>query len=378
LLFQGVNDLEDLDSRKNNPSYAYLLQANYIPSKEVLRQRFDILSLHPEYKNVILKTVVSALKLTHTKMPETKTVQLKDTLWKSGQLYQQKRYLGLTKPVVTLDLDVSPFDNFGPHKKGVERIYKGRTGYSPNFMYLSSEGYLINVELNSGKTHDQKGTPDFLESGLKQARQITHQDLCLRMDSRNDNLDNLQICHRHQVDYVIKRNLQREDSTTYLNYALSHKIQAVSERKGKVHYDFSRLIQRSIKNENGETELVSFRQVNRVTVRNSEANGEINLIPEIEVESYWTSLPDNEEVLIALYHNHTLCKQFHNEIKNDLGAKQLPSGKFTTNELVLYLTALAYNLLRLIGQRFLNSSTPTSGSKSVTRLRLKSILKHIM
>ena len=44
------------------------------------------------------------------------------------------------------------------------------------------------------------------------------------------------------------------------------------------------------------------------------------------------------------------CEQFHSEIKTDMDVERLPSGKFETNELVLELTVLAYNILRLIGQ----------------------------
>ena len=49
------------------------------------------------------------------------------------------------------------------------------------------------------------------------------------------------------------------------------------------------------------------------------------------------------------------CEQFHSEIKTDMDVERLPSGKFDTNELVLELTVLAYNILRLIGQESLKS-----------------------
>ena len=38
-----------------------------------------------------------------------------------------------------------------------------------------------------------------------------------------------------------------------------------------------------------------------------------------------------------------------------MDVERLPSGKFDTNELVLELTVLAYNILRLIGQELLKS-----------------------
>lgn len=55
----------------------------------------------------------------------------------------------------------------------------------------------------------------------------------------------------------------------------------------------------------------------------------------------------------ALYADHATREQFHSEIKTDLGLERLPSVKFATNDLVSSLAALAYNVLRLIGQNAL-------------------------
>ena len=54
--------------------------------------------------------------------------------------------------------------------------------------------------------------------------------------------------------------------------------------------------------------------------------------------------------MIRLYHEHGESEQYHSEIKTD-DVERFPSGKFDTNELVLELTVLAYNILRVIGQK---------------------------
>ncbi len=66
--------------------------------------------------------------------------------------------------------------------------------------------------------------------------------------------------------------------------------------------------------------------------------------------------------VIGLYHAHGECEQFHSEIKTDMDVERLPSGKFETNELVLELTILAYNILRMIGQESI-------GRKGTTEIR---------
>jgi hypothetical protein len=55
--------------------------------------------------------------------------------------------------------------------------------------------------------------------------------------------------------------------------------------------------------------------------------------------------------VIRLYHEHGESEQYHSEIKTDMDVERFPSGKFDTNELVLELTVLAYNILRVIGQK---------------------------
>ena len=59
-------------------------------------------------------------------------------------------------------------------------------------------------------------------------------------------------------------------------------------------------------------------------------------------------MPDPDEDIIELYHNHAICEQFHSEIKTDMDMERMPSGKFDTNALILKLGMIAYNVLRII------------------------------
>jgi hypothetical protein len=95
------------------------------------------------------------------------------------------------------------------------------------------------------------------------------------------------------------------------------------------------------------------RMVFEVLERTIDKHGQMLLVPEIEVDVYLTSLPDAASVVIELYHAHGTMEQFHSEIKTDLDAERLPSGKFPTHELILHFAVLAYNLLRIVGQESL-------------------------
>ena len=115
-----------------------------------------------------------------------------------------------------------------------------------------------------------------------------------------------------------------------------------------------------------------------VTERLTDANGDAFLIPDIEVSTWWTNLPEDEAVCIELYRAHATSEQFHSEFKTDMGIESLPSGKFATNALVLNLAALAYNCLRYIGQQALTCKDSLPIKVEVTRRRLRSVLQDLI
>ena len=79
---------------------------------------------------------------------------------------------------------------------------------------------------------------------------------------------------------------------------------------------------------------------------------------DIEVETYWTNLGETDRKIIRLYHAHGECEQYHSEIKTDMDIECLPSGKFDTNALVLELTIITYNILRMIVQGTIGDRAP--------------------
>ena len=102
------------------------------------------------------------------------------------------------------------------------------------------------------------------------------------------------------------------------------------------------------------------------------------LEPEIEVNMYWASLGLTDEEVIELYHNHAVCEQYHSEIKTDMGVERLPSGKFETNALILKLTMMAYNILRIIGTEAMKAQDMPIRHKTIKRRRVKTIIENLM
>jgi hypothetical protein len=56
-------------------------------------------------------------------------------------------------------------------------------------------------------------------------------------------------------------------------------------------------------------------------------------IPDIEVNTFWTILPDEAQSVIGLYRSHGTSEQFYGELKFDLDFERLTSSKFVTNAL---------------------------------------------
>ena len=80
-----------------------------------------------------------------------------------------------------------------------------------------------------------------------------------------------------------------------------------------------------------------------------------------------------DKEVISHYHAHGECEQFRSEIKSDMDVERFPSGKFATNELVLELTILAYNILWMMGQEPIGRQTPKNKRK-VRRRRLRTVI----
>lgn len=121
----------------------------------------------------------------------------------------------------------------------------------------------------------------------------------------------------------------------------------------------------------------SVRQVIRITERTIDRHGQCLLVPEVDLEGWWTSLDICEEEIIQLYKDHGTSEQFHSEFKTDMDIERLPSGKFATNALVLGMSVLAYNILRWIVQNGLLGLKSPKRSK-VKRRRIKTVMQELM
>ncbi len=342
--FEAVHEMDD-----DKAFYqAALGITRSIPSEETLRQRMDDIgdSLRETILNENIELLIS------NKIQPT----------------------ALANGLVPVDIDVTPMDNSKSHKEGVSRTYKGYDGYAPMMAYIGTEGYAINFELREGKQHCQKGTVEFLQETIRLCKKLTDKPLLVRLDSGNDSIDNVAVLMDAGCYFIIKRNLRRESKEGWFDMVKQYCKNITTPRDGKTVYvgsDWKDVCCQQFEKE------FTLRAGYEITERTVDKHGQILLLPEIEVETWWTNLGETDQEIIQLYHAHGECEQFHSEIKTDMDLERLPSGKFATNALVLELGMIAYNILRMIGQGTIGGRAPRQ-KRDVKRRRLHTVISNLI
>ncbi len=148
-------------------------------------------------------------------------------------------------------------------------------------------------------------------------------------------------------------------------------------RPGKRVAVFSVKEKHGFTDENGNQQTLSLRRIMRITERTIDKKGQPLLVPDIELDGWWTSLKESENDVIELYKGHAVCEQYHAEIKTDMDLERLPSGKFATNQLIMACGALVYNILRFIGQVSLVTNKGIIRHEAKRR-RIKTVIQELI
>lgn len=367
-LTQGKPEFARVEEYRNNMFFkqAMMLEGNP-PSESIVRQRLDAIGKDDmeKFNEIIDKVNIELLG--------DKKVNITSRI----------------KEYVPVDIDVSPHDNSGTKKEGVSYTYKGYFGYAPIYAYIGNEGYLLNLELRKGSEHSQcKKTVPFLKRTINIARKIVlDKKLLFTLDSGHSCTDNIELFTNEKVDYIIKKNNQKDSLKDIFDNAQkrynkeqeeSNKtVKKVETREGKEYYITSVEKINYLKNKEGKEVATKVRVVRECIKRTMDKTGQILIEPEYEIKQYYTSIDSqiSDEEIINLYHEHATCEQYHSEIKTDMDLDRLPSGKFNTNEIVLRLAQLTFNILRMIGQA---SIVFQRDGLNIKRKRIRTVIKDII
>jgi hypothetical protein len=283
---------------------------------------------------------------------------------------------------VCVDVDTFVMNNDGSKKECVGRTYQGVDGYTPIAAYLGNEGWNIALELRPGVQHSASETHYTLERIFVRVERLVAPDrpVLLRDDSGFDSARLLFAKAEEKdrwttlgrsFDFITKWNPRTQDKTLWV--ARAEDADAFVEtrpgkRVGLLSLDVERAWNKAKR---------TFRLIVQVTERTIDKRGQHLLVPDIELQGWWTSLDLPMPEVIQLYKAHGTHEQFHSELKTDLDLERLPSGKFDTNDAILHLASFAYNCLRLLGQLGLTGEIAPVRHPAKRR-RLKTVLQEIM
>ena len=275
LLILGKTSYDSVHEFDDDPDYFQnaLGIAREIPSAETIRQRMDDIgdSLRPNLLDANVDMFV-AHGITPGALP-------------GGE--------------VPVDIDVTPFDNSKTMKEGVSRTYKGFDGFVPIVSYIGAEGFMADIELREGKQHCQQHTPEFLKETLSVSHRMTDKPLLIRMDSGNDAAENLGILIEDGSWFIVKRNPRKESKEGWLNELKGCCKDIRHPRLGKDVYVGTTWKDVTYKTGIGETKTMGMRIVYEITERTIDKHGQILMIPDIELNMFWTNLGWSDDDVIA-------------------------------------------------------------------------------
>lgn len=361
LIANGFTSFENIDHFRNDLIFKRILGTTSVPSKETFRQRLDKISSNPYICEVLVQFSQFLLK----KHAVPKMIKNTD--------------------LIPLDFDVSVLDNTGSKKEGVEKTYKPNVrGYAPMFAYLGAQGYCINLQFRKGSAHSNTaGTLDFIIQTGHMARQIClNKKLLIRLDSGNDSDRNIVgLTSIPNCQFIVKyqprgRNV-KEMKRTLTEYVMKNYTKKIKIDNGTTRYFAEQKTIAKVVNDEKTIHTVECRKILSVVEITQDLNtGEPLLIPYRSLHMWRTNLPKTKypaHKILELYKDHGTSEQFHSEFKSDLNIERLPSYKYLTNQLVLHVSQITFNILRILGQKSIEIT-----SQKYVRKRLRTVILKII
>ncbi len=361
LLVQGKSDFDAIENLRGDKFYKQALGIGLLPSSPTLRQRMDARA--SELFDFVPEMTETLLAASH---PD---------------------YGVLPCGWLPLDIDTFAMDNSATAKDGVGRTYAGVDGYCPLAAYLGTAGYCLDLALRPGTQHSAAETEFNFECVLPMAQRLSAKGpkapILVRADSGFCStklmtaLDGYNRAASPRVDWLIKWNPRSTDVQA---------VAAALDNDADVSWQHPRpgkrvaLWEQAVEIDGIDSTQRPLRRVMRLIERTIDAKGQVQLVPQLTLQGWTTSLPAKgfkADQIIKLYADHGTHEQFHSEFKTDLDLERLPSGKFDTNYLVCALAAVAMNILRLMGQAGLHGAD-TPVRHSAKRRRIKTVMQELI
>ena len=366
----SLSDYVDINTL--NDDSIYRSEMGRIFSPETLRQKLDSLSRQTDILDTIDNINFEFLKKVK---------------------FQKEYYNG--RWYIPMDCDVTPFINPDVKKEGISRTYKRQDGYAPMMIYLG--GYALCFELREGKQHSEKGTVELFEKLFEKMDELNldYSKILVRVDCAHDDKELINLLIKKGVKFIIKANKRGKDYLDECKYMKKNytpiiekngdkkyrHVEVNPNRKGVDSTSIYAVYELTEKLKGEEDSVLSFFSVDP----NSEYYCKEPWI-DYNLDIYYTNFNmdylnklNNDKIsklCIEAYHDHATSEQYHSEVKTDMDMELLPSKYFSTNELILRISEISYNILRKISYMVVEIDTKIKRNKKkrIKRIRFKSVI----
>jgi hypothetical protein len=327
--------------------HSMLAGGDCIDDADVLRcgATFKVLG-HRVMAPSTLGTFLRSFTFGHVRQLDRLTEQLLGRAWAAGA--------GPGDAAMTIDLDSTICEVHGYHKQGAAYGYTRTLGYHPLLASRAGTGEVLHARQRAGRANTARGTARFVDEVAARVRRAgASGELTMRMDSGFWSAKTIRACRRHQIRYSIAVRQTKpiraaiaaidEDAWTPIVYPDGGLAQVAETR-----YRGDRLIVR-------RTRLVG---------------AQAELFPNWRYHAFVTDRVGTVVELDADHRRHATVELCIRDLKDGVGLRHHPSGKFAANAAWLVAPTLAHNLLRWVAAIGLGARQELVVAKTLRRTLL--------
>jgi Transposase DDE domain group 1 len=293
-----------------------------------------------------LGTFLRAFTFGHVRQLDRLTEQLLTRAWAAGA--------GPGDRPMTVDLDSTVCEVHGHHKQGAAYGYTHTLGYHPLLATRAETGEVLHARQRTGRANTARGTARFVDEVAGRVRRAgVSGELTMRMDSGFWSAKTIRTCRRHRIRYSI---------TVRQTKPIRQAIAAIDEQAGvEIVYPEAGMAQVA------ETRYKGDRLIAR---RTRLVGAQAELFPNWRCHAFVTDRVGTTVELDADHRRHATVELCIRDLKDGVGLRHHPSGKFAANAAWLVIATLAHNLLRWIAAIGLGTRQELVVAKTMRRTLL--------
>jgi hypothetical protein len=271
-----------------------------------------------------LGTFLRSFTFGHVRQFDRLTEQILTRAWTAGA--------GPGDGPMTMDLDSTMCEVHGHAKQGAAYGYTHKLGYHRLVATRADSGEVLHARQRTGRANTARGTARFVDELAARVRRAgATGELTMRMDSGFWSAKTIRTCRRHQIHYSI---------TVRQTKPIRQAIATISEDAWTpIGYPDGGLAQVAETRYRGD----------RLIVRRTRLTGaQAELFPNWRCHAFVTDRVGTTVWLDQDHRRHAVVELAIRDLKDGVGLRHHPSGKFAANAAWLLIATLAHNLLRWV------------------------------